>query len=471
MSDHPSIVQGGMGVGVSSWQFARAVAIHGQLGVVSGTAVAVTLARRLMSGDPDGAVRRALVRFPDPALADRIVARHLRPSAEAHAPFRSVPLYTLRPPKSLVELTVAAAFVEVWLAKEGHDGPIGINLLEKIQLPTLPTLYGALLAGVDYVFMGAGIPARIPAVLDRLTVHEPATLPITVADAVKGAEHVSRFDPTAVLAATSMPPLRRPAFIAIVSSSTLARYLMGVASGTPEGFVVEAPVAGGHNAPPRGRGPLSEQGEPIYGPRDHVDPADIAALGQPFWLAGGLADPAALVEAQAHGAAGVQVGTAFAFCEESGLDPGLKRQVLQAVAAGSLTVRTDPVASPTGYPFKIVPLPETIGDDDTYHARPRRCDLGYLRELYERPDGHIGYRCPSEPIDDYLAKGGQHDDTVGRRCLCNGLLATIALGQHRPGGYHEPPLLTAGDDLTRLGRLLHGRTSYTAADVITYVLN
>ena len=30
-----------------------------------------------------------------------------------------------------------ASFVEVWLAKEGHDGPVGVNLLTKIQLPNL----------------------------------------------------------------------------------------------------------------------------------------------------------------------------------------------------------------------------------------------------------------------------------------------------------------------------------------------
>ncbi len=43
----PEIIQGGMGVGVSSWQLARQVSMNGQLGVVSGTAVAVTFSRRL----------------------------------------------------------------------------------------------------------------------------------------------------------------------------------------------------------------------------------------------------------------------------------------------------------------------------------------------------------------------------------------------------------------------------------------
>jgi len=48
-------------------------------------------------------------------------------------------------------MTVAGAFVDVCLAKEGHHGVVGINVLEKIQMPTLSTLYGALLADVDYV--------------------------------------------------------------------------------------------------------------------------------------------------------------------------------------------------------------------------------------------------------------------------------------------------------------------------------
>jgi len=42
----PVIIQGGMGVGVSSWWLAQAVARTGQLGVVSGTALDAVLARR-----------------------------------------------------------------------------------------------------------------------------------------------------------------------------------------------------------------------------------------------------------------------------------------------------------------------------------------------------------------------------------------------------------------------------------------
>jgi NAD(P)H-dependent flavin oxidoreductase YrpB (nitropropane dioxygenase family) len=473
MTGHPQIIQGGMGVGVSGWRLARAVARAGQLGVVSGTAVAVTLARRLWAGDPGGHLRGALGRFPDPGIAERILARYYR-SAGGPAGFPTVPMFTVQPSRTLVELTVAAGFVEVALAKDGHDGPVGINLLEKIQLPTLPTLYGALLADVDYVFMGAGIPARIPAVLDDLAANRPASLPVTLtgdASTTTDEPTHTRFDPAAVFA-DPPPRLRRPFFAAIVSSVTLAKYLAGNTAGAPDGFVIEYPTAGGHNAPPRGRLQLTPDGQPTYGPRDDIDLTPIAALNRPFWLAGGQATPDALPRARKNGASGIQVGTAFAFCDESDLDPTLRQEILDDVLAGRTRVFTDPIASPTGYPFKTVAHPDTIADSTTYAARPRRCDLGYLREPYRRPDGHLGYRCAAEPVEDYLRKGGDPADTPGRHCLCNGLTATIGLGQTRPDGYHEPALVTAGDDLTGLTRFLSpGQTSYRARDVIAHLLD
>jgi nitronate monooxygenase len=66
----------------------------------------------------------------------------------------------------------------VFLAKEGHDGPVGINLLTKIQLPNLASLYGAMLAKVDYVLMGAGIPREIPQALDTLSQHLKASMKV-----------------------------------------------------------------------------------------------------------------------------------------------------------------------------------------------------------------------------------------------------------------------------------------------------
>src|SRR5512137_383242 len=95
---HPVIIQGGMGVAVSGWPLARAVARLGQLGVVSGTALAVVLARRLQLGDPGGELRHALDQFPFPAMAARVLADYFIPGGKAcGAPFKLTPMPTLRP--------------------------------------------------------------------------------------------------------------------------------------------------------------------------------------------------------------------------------------------------------------------------------------------------------------------------------------------------------------------------------------
>jgi hypothetical protein len=194
-------------------------------------------------------------------------------------------------------------------------------------------------------------------------------------------------------------------------------------------------------------------------------------LGIPFWLAGGYAHPAELREALTEGACGVQVGTAFALCEESGLDPGLKRRAREQAATGRLVVRTDPVASPTGYPFKIAQLAGTMSDPRIRAARRRRCDLSYLTTPYRQPDGTLGYRCPGEPALDYVAKGGDASDTVGRMCLCNGLAAAVGLAQHRRGASAEPPLLTLGDDACAvLAALSPDGRSYRAEEVVRHLL-
>src|SRR5690606_4717445 len=106
--------------------------------------------------------------FPYPDMAERILERYFIPGGKgASEPYRPTPMPSIDPSPAHLELMVAANFVEVFLAGEGHSGLVGVNLLEKIQAPTLPSLYGAMLAGVDYVLMGAGIPRAIPGVLDR----------------------------------------------------------------------------------------------------------------------------------------------------------------------------------------------------------------------------------------------------------------------------------------------------------------
>lgn len=466
----PVVIQGGMGVGVSGWQLARAVARCGQLGVVSGVALDATLARRLQLGDPGGHLRRALAHFPGSAAAERIVTRYFVPGGlDPARPFRPVPRLGLRPSPARNELIAAANFAEVFLAKEGHDGVVGVNYLEKIQMATPAAIYGAMLAGADYILMGAGIPAGIPALLDTLAGHAAAELPVTVAGCA-GDRHSAGLDPASLVDSPG-PPVNRPEFLAIISSAVLADYLCRTDASRPDGFVLEAPVAGGHSAPPRGRLRLGENGEPVYGPRDDIDLRRVAAHGLPFWLAGGYSTPQRVNAARSAGATGVQAGSPFALCRESGIDAQLKTRLLEQAAAGTLAVRNSAHASPAGFPFKVAQLAGTLADADVYAARPRLCDLGYLRTPFHRTDGGVGYRCPAEPAGEYERKGGPAEDTLGRRCLCNGLLATIGLGQRRPGSGQEPPLVTLGQDLGFLPELLRRNgTGYSAADVVSYLL-
>ncbi|WP_456846063.1 nitronate monooxygenase [Cellulomonas sp. P5_C6] len=461
----PTIIQGGMGVAVSSWRLASAVARRGQLGVVSGTALDLVLARRLEDGDLDGSVRRAMAAFPVRSIVERVLARYLRPGGRAPGvPYTPVSRLSLRPGRAVQELTVLGNFVEVWLAKSGHDGLVGINYLEKIQLALPAAAYGAMLAGVDAVLVGAGIPRHLPHLLDDLAAHRPTRLPVDVAGD-PGGDHGVDIDPPDLLG-PDLPPLDRPLFLAIVSSEVLAAYLTRDPAIRPDGFVIEGPLAGGHNAPPRGRPVRDERGQPVFGARDQADIVKVAAVGLPFWLAGSLGSPEAVRAAVAAGATGVQVGTVFALSTDSGLTPELRARLLTRLRAGELEVLTDGDASPTGFPFKVAQLDGSLSDPSVRDARPRLCDLGFLRSPYLRDDARVGFRCPAEPVEMYVRKGGSADDTAGRACLCNALSADVGLGQTRPDGRTEEPLVTLGSDLTGASRLAELHPDGWSADQV-----
>lgn len=461
-----------MGAGVSNWRLARAVASRGQIGVVSGTALDLILARRLQLGDPGGHMRRALAAFPDRGIADRLVDRYfIADGKRPDRPFSGKPVVGHKLSRHVEELLVAANFVEVFLAKEGHGGMVGINYLNKIQTPHLPSLYGAMLAGVDIVIVGAGIPLEVPNILDDLLHGRPTKLTLHVQTAESGHTHTVSFSSADILDGPR-PSLRRPFFFPIVSSVTLATLLIKKCKGQVDGLIIEGPTAGGHNAPPRGPAKLTPDGEPVYGPRDAVDLAAIKSRGLPFWLAGSYADPRKFEQAQAAGATGIQVGTLFAFSRESGLREDIKRKIIQECRRGAPRVFTDPVASPAGFPFKVLSIPGTLSDPDVYAERCRQCDLGYLREAYEQPDGTLGWRCPAGDPETYVRKGGILENTIGRKCLCNALMANIGLEQIRGDeNVEELPLVTCGDDLSGISEILRpGETSYPAADVIDFLL-
>ena len=141
--------------------------------------------------------------------------------------------------------------------------------------------------------------------------------------------------------------------------------------------------------------------------------------------------------------------------------------------AGTVDVFTDPVASPTGFPFKVLQLDESLSDATVYNERERICDLGFLRQAYRRPDGALGWRCPGEPVETYLHKGGDLADTVGRKCICNALVANVGLEQVRPDGRHELPLVTCGDEAREIARFANSddAETYSAGDVIDRLLS
>jgi NAD(P)H-dependent flavin oxidoreductase YrpB (nitropropane dioxygenase family) len=428
------------------------------------------VARRLQDGDLDGQLRRALEHFPVPEIAAAVLERYFIPGGRpARRPYRILPRLTLEPRPERERMSVVAGFAQIFLAKSAAPGaPIGINFLEKTQLATPAAAYGAMLAGVDAVLVGAGIPARLPALLDSLACHKRVDFPIDVAGSAD-THYALPFDPRKVLG-DGIGDLKRPSFLAIVSTHTLAAYLARVPETRPDGFVIETAVAGGHNAPPRGTLQLDDWGEPVYGARDIADLAHLKALGLPFWLAGGYSRPERVRAARAAGARGVQVGTPFALAAESGLSAAVRRQLLEALREGKLEVKTDVLASPTGFPFKVAQLAGTLSDRGVLESRPRLCDLSYLRSPYVTPAGTVGYRCPAEPLAAWADKGGDEPQAAGRFCLCNGLMATIGLPQHRPGGYVEPPVVTLGSDLAGARELLlRHPDGWDADDVVRYL--
>jgi NAD(P)H-dependent flavin oxidoreductase YrpB (nitropropane dioxygenase family) len=276
-------------------------------------------------------------------------------------------------------------------------------------------------------------------------------------------------------------PLKCPAFLAIVSLEDLVKVLAHSDSGAPDGFVIEHHTAGGHNANPVGPLRSDALGQPIYGDKDEADLAAIRDVDIAFWLAGGYGSHEGLERALAAGATGVQVGSMFALAEESGMKADYRTAILNEFKNGTedaSLVRTT-MFSPTGFSFKVVQLAGTLSEQDVFEARRRTCDLGVLQQWGFSKPGEGGnrtlmHRCPSAPVESYMNRRGLERSTEQRRCLCNGLLACVGLGQiHERGGElsEEPAIVTLGDHLDGARRLSRqGQAHYWARDVVADIL-
>lgn len=450
--DMPRLIQAGMGVRVSNVRLANAVARLGAIGVVSSVGLRYLTVEEIRQGKQEIIdVARA---FPIPSYVDDLLA--FAPGGPKNG--APNPMDNPNPAKSELpkRLSVIAAFIEVTRAKQGHHGMIGINVMWKCALTALPSIYGAMLAGVDVLLCGAGVPMELPDIVRRIQAGQDLEY-----TPLHGTETNARLTIAPDNAAEFVNRFPTPKLIPILSNYAFPKRIFDIWAreyGTrPDAFVLENHPAGGHNAPPRNK--------VSFGEADDVDSYfdKVRNLGVPVYVAGAGSSREDFQEWIGRGAYGMQVGSRFALCAESGMRDDLKREIIGRNAAGEGEVLTSNRLSSTGYPFKYVPLPGTLSDEAVYESRKRICNKGYLMHSHftEGADGetHETYVCPGMPESQYAKLGGAPEDTEGRMCLCNALLGTIGMAD--PG---EPAIVTLGEDGVNV------KQWHTARDIVEDLL-
>ena len=228
-------------------------------------------------------------------------------------------------------------------------------------MATPTAAYGAMLAGVDYVLMGAGIPRDIPALLDRLAIHDAVRLPVDVAG---DRRRVRRRARPARAARRRPAPAGAPG-VPGDRVRARARGLPGARRAHPTGRVRHrGPArrrpqrAAARSADPRRPRPAGlrapRRRRPRQGRRTRVCRSGWPA---PYGT------PERLCRRTRGRARPVCRSARCSRCARSpGSRPTCARELLAELATGTLDVRTDAVASPTGFPFKVVQLPGTLSD-------------------------------------------------------------------------------------------------------------
>ena len=192
----PSVVCDGRRAKGSNWRLARTLSRAGQIGVISLASIDRVLIERLEAGDIGGAIRWALDEMPVADLGARIKQRYFFPFGTNVAARRK------RSPTRVNATTAiaAGAFAEVYLAKHGHSGVIGIAWPSAGASFDLPALYGAMLARVDCVLAPLCAAECVATVIDQLACGEVEELPLP----------------------TDGSPLHRPGVLVVDSTSPLA---------------------------------------------------------------------------------------------------------------------------------------------------------------------------------------------------------------------------------------------------------
>ncbi|MEI6477606.1 MAG: hypothetical protein WCO52_01295 [bacterium] len=444
----PRLIQAGMGVHVSSARLANATSRLGALGMVSGAGLRHVVVEEVRSGNP--AVIAVANTFPVQRHVDELLAYAPGGAKHGHA----VPIDVPDPFRSGLprRLSIIAAYVEVKRAMMGHKGKVGINVMWKCALTALPSIYGAMLAGVDALLCGAGVPMELPSIVSQIrNGKDLAYLPLT------GTGTHARLDISGDGTAAFLQTLPLPHMLPIISNYAFCRRLLDVwqkeyDGARPFGFVLENHAAGGHNAPPRNKTEFTETDD-IEAYFDKV-----LALGLPIYVAGAFPEGGSRNDYLywlGRGAYGIQVGSRFALSEESGMRRDLQERIIASTREGR-GVETSMIMSPTGYPIKVMPVPGSVADPAIYEGRVRICNRLYLAQSHFEtlPDGSVRetYICPAMPEKQFARLGGDPAETEGRVCLCNGLLSTA-------GFYNdiEPPILTAGLSVERVESIVPAR--------------
>ena len=421
----PRLIQAGMGIHVSSAKLANCTSRLGALGVVSGAALRHVILEDIRANDEE--TISITKQFPIAHYIEEALS--FMPGGKKHN--RPVPVDTPEPRYSAYprRLSAVAAYVEVMRAKRGHGGKVGINVMWKCPLTVLPTIYGAMLAGVDALLCGAGVPMELPDIVAKIRAGmNMEYLPLT------GTETHARMDIADDNSSAFLQSLDAPRMIPILSNFAFAKRLLDTWEkkyhALPFAFVLENHAAGGHNAPPRNKSTFDKQ--------DNLETYfdKVVKLGIPVYAAGNFKDGGTRQEFErwtSKGAYGLQIGSRFALCEESGMREDLRNQIIEKNRQESLEVKTDMKASPTGYPIKIAQLPGTISEEAIYKARKRLCNKKYLVRSHfkEMPDGSKKetYICSAMSAEEYGRLGGDPAETEGKVCLCNGLLSTAGYYQ------------------------------------------
>ncbi len=488
---------GAMGLFITNDLLPRAISLTGGMGMTSIEGIDHILARLLQRGDPTGSILRTVDEFEDRfdahELSDYVRSLYVPGGIPKGQPYRQLPMFGINPDKRIEGLNVFGGYWIVRAAKMGRylKGPevkIAANKLEEVQTPVMAVTFGVMLAGGDEIEISAGLPFQMRENIKKLCALESVKYDLTVHHGTDERKedfkrYMVRFNPKNHIGRLDHD-LKEPRITGVASSNFAVKILTDSKRhpNAIDQLKVELPQkTGGHSTKPRDIA-YNERGEYQYGPRDEIDLELVIRLtrdiGIPVTLAGGFSTPEAVKGAIELGADSVTVATPFQYCMESGLPQNVKRAIINQASKGNLDVYNDPRISPTYYAFRVdrnIEGVPSIGDTDVYEdwsANHRSCTIGRLRERTTH-NGRLTWICKAEPVEDYIRKGGKTEDTVGAGCLCENLLSAIDLGQTHKDGYEVPPLYSSGTEQGQyfLPEVLRGRNSYTAKDVVEFLVS